>query len=67
MQPLGYDRRNGAGPAFDKVVKGQDLIEDAASKNIELDPKPGIEVQKISDAIIDAPPEVIKMAAEAMK
>jgi tripartite-type tricarboxylate transporter receptor subunit TctC len=69
MMPPGVpkDRLDAMRAAFDKMVADPVTIKDAASKNLELDPTPGIAVQKISDAIIDAPPDVIQMAAEAMK
>lgn len=69
MMPPGVpkERVDAMRQAFDKAVKDPALIKDAASKNLELDPTPGIEVQKISDSIVGAPPEIIQLATEAMK
>jgi hypothetical protein len=69
MTPPGVPRErvDALRTAFDQAVKDPALIKDAAGKNLELDPTPGIAVQKISDSIVGAPPEIIQMAAEAMK
>jgi tripartite-type tricarboxylate transporter receptor subunit TctC len=69
MMPPGVprDRVDALRAAFDRAVEDPALIKDAAGKNLELDPTPGIEVQKISDSIVNAPPEIIRLAAEAMK
>jgi hypothetical protein len=35
--------------------------------NVELDPKPGLMTQAISDAILATPPDVVKSAIEINK
>jgi tripartite-type tricarboxylate transporter receptor subunit TctC len=50
--------------AFDQLVKDPDFVRQAAEMGAELDPKSGLETQAISDAILAAPPDVIKSAIE---
>lgn len=52
---------------FDKMVTDPEMIELAAKRSLELDPTPGVEVQKIVDQIINAPKELIEKATAAMK
>ena len=51
---------------FDKMVRDPEMIELARKRNLELDPTPGAELQKIVDQIITAPRELIEKAAKAM-
>lgn len=52
---------------FDKMVTDPEMIELAAKRSLELDPTPGVEVQKIVDRIINAPKDLIAKATAAMK
>lgn len=51
--------------AFDKVVKDPALIADAEKRAIYLEPVPGVEVQKASDAIIHTPKDIVDITAKA--
>ena len=53
--------------AFDEMVKDPLFIMQGESAGAELDPAPGVDVQKISDAIVATPKEIIDMAAAAQK
>jgi tripartite-type tricarboxylate transporter receptor subunit TctC len=53
--------------AFDEMVKDPLFIMQAERAGAELDPTPGVEVQKISDAIVATPKEIIDLAASAQK
>jgi tripartite-type tricarboxylate transporter receptor subunit TctC len=53
--------------AFDEMVKDPMFIMQAERASAELDPAPGVDVQKISDAIVATPKEIIDMAAAAQK
>lgn len=61
------DRVNYLRGAFDRMVKDPELIAAAEKRGLELDPTPGIEVQKISDAIITSPKALVDAAAKAMQ
>jgi tripartite-type tricarboxylate transporter receptor subunit TctC len=50
--------------AFDQLVKDPDFLRQAAEMGVELDPKPGLETQAISDSILATSPDVIKSAME---
>jgi tripartite-type tricarboxylate transporter receptor subunit TctC len=50
--------------AFDLLMKDADFLRQAGEMGLELDPKSGLEVQAISDAILATPPDVIKSALE---
>lgn len=52
---------------FDKMVADPVMIELATKRGLELDPTPGVEVQKIVERIINAPKDLIEKAAQAMK
>ena len=52
---------------FDKMVSDPEMIELATKRGLELDPTPGVEVQKIVDQIINAPKDLIEKAAAVMK
>jgi tripartite-type tricarboxylate transporter receptor subunit TctC len=51
--------------AFDAMVKDPEFLAEAERRSLEIDPTPGAEVQKISEDIINAPPELIEKAAKA--
>jgi tripartite-type tricarboxylate transporter receptor subunit TctC len=53
--------------AFDEMVKDPQFIEQAEHMGAELDPTPAVEIQKISDAIVLTPKEIIDLAAAAQK
>ena len=53
--------------AFDLLVKDPEFLRQAAEMGLELDPKPGSEIQSISDAILATPSDVIKSALEIGK
>jgi tripartite-type tricarboxylate transporter receptor subunit TctC len=53
--------------AFDQVVKDPEFIRQADRAGAEVDPTPGIEVQKISDAIVATPKDVIDTAILAQR
>jgi tripartite-type tricarboxylate transporter receptor subunit TctC len=53
--------------AFDQVVKDPEFLLQAERGGVEVDPTPGIEIQKISDAIATTPKDVIDMAINAQK
>jgi len=53
--------------AFDQMVKDPDFLAQAEHAGAEIDPTPGIEIQKISDAIAATPKDIIDMAAAAEK
>jgi tripartite-type tricarboxylate transporter receptor subunit TctC len=53
--------------AFDQVVKDPEFIRQADRTGLELDPTPGIEIQRISAAILATPKDIIDMAATAEK
>ena len=51
--------------AFDQMVKDPEFIKQADRTGLELDPTPGIEIQKISAAILATPKDIIDMATAA--
>jgi tripartite-type tricarboxylate transporter receptor subunit TctC len=53
--------------AFDQLVKDPEFIKQANRAGAEVDPTPGIEVQKISDAVVATPKEIIDMAVIAQR
>jgi tripartite-type tricarboxylate transporter receptor subunit TctC len=53
--------------AFDQVVVDTDFLADAQKRSIYIEPTPGAEVQKTSDAIIRTPKEVIDVVAKAFE
>jgi tripartite-type tricarboxylate transporter receptor subunit TctC len=53
--------------AFDEMVKDPQFIEQAEHMGAELDPTPAVEIQKISDAIVLTPKEIIDLATAAQK
>lgn len=61
------DRIEALRAAFDKTVKDPEFIADAKKRGAELDPTPGVEVQKASLAIINSPKDVIELATKGMQ
>ena len=53
--------------AFDNAMKDPDLLAQATKLNIEIDPTPGDEVQKISLGILDTPKRIVDLAINAAK
>lgn len=53
--------------AFDDMVKDPAFIADAERASAELDPTPGVEVQRISDEIIATPKDIVQIAIDAGK
>jgi hypothetical protein len=49
------------------VVKDPEFIKQADRTGLELDPTPGIEIQRISAAILATPKDIVDMAAVAEK
>lgn len=52
---------------FDKMTADPAMIEMATKRGLELEPTPGEQVQKFSDAIVKTPPDVVEKAAQAFK
>ena len=48
--------------AFDEMVKDPSFIMQAERAGAELDPTPGVDIQKISDAIVATPKEIVDLA-----
>jgi tripartite-type tricarboxylate transporter receptor subunit TctC len=53
--------------AFDRMVKDPEFVAQAERTGLELDPTPGVEIQKVSAAILATPKDIIAMAAAAEK
>jgi tripartite-type tricarboxylate transporter receptor subunit TctC len=53
--------------AFDQVVKDPAFIADAAKRGAELDPTSGGDVQRISEAIVNTPQDIIQMSIDGLK
>ena len=53
--------------AFDEMVKDPSFVMQAERAGAELDPTPGVDIQKISDAIVATPKEIIDLAAAVQK
>jgi tripartite-type tricarboxylate transporter receptor subunit TctC len=53
--------------AFDEMVKDPEFIMQAERMGAELDPTPGVEIQRVSDAIVLTPKEILDLAAAAQK
>jgi hypothetical protein len=59
------DRLAALRAAFDKVVLDKDFLADAQKRSIYIEPTPGAEVQKHSDAIIKTPKDIVDVIAKA--
>jgi len=64
-QNIPADRLAALRAAFDKVVVDKDFLADAAKRSIYIEPTPGAEVQKYSDAIIRTPKNIVNLVAKA--
>jgi tripartite-type tricarboxylate transporter receptor subunit TctC len=53
--------------AFDQVVHDKDFLADANKRGIYIEPTPGAEVQKYSDAIIKTPKDIVGLVAKAFE
>ena len=53
--------------AFDKAMADPILRKNAAATNLEIDPTPGPTVQRISEAILDTPSDIVKLAIKAVQ
>lgn len=53
--------------AFDKMVADPEMIETAAKRSLELDPTPGIAIDKAVRNIVKAPKDLIEAAQKAQK
>jgi len=61
------DRIDALRAAFDKLVKDPEFLADAKKRGAEIDPSPGVEVQKASLAIVQTPNVIVERAAKAME
>jgi hypothetical protein len=52
--------------AFDRMVRDQAFMADAAKRNLDLEPAPGATVQGYSIAIVNAPADLVEGALQAM-
>ncbi len=64
-QNIPADRLAALRAAFDKVVVDKDFLADAAKRSIYIEPTPGADVQKYSDAIIRTPKNIVNLVAKA--
>jgi tripartite-type tricarboxylate transporter receptor subunit TctC len=53
--------------AFDKLVKDPDFLRDAERIKAEIDPTPGVEVQKFALDILKTPKDIVDRANKAME
>jgi tripartite-type tricarboxylate transporter receptor subunit TctC len=53
--------------AFDKAMTDPILLKDANNTNLEIDPTPGPAVQRISEAMLDTPNDIVKLAIKAVQ
>ena len=49
------------------MVKDPEFIADAVKRRAELDPLPGVEVQQISDGMVNAQKPIVQMAIDGLK
>lgn len=61
------DRIDALRAAFDKMVKDPDLLKDAAKTKTPIEPKSGVEVQRISDGILNTPKKLLDLAEQAIQ
>jgi tripartite-type tricarboxylate transporter receptor subunit TctC len=64
-QNIPADRLAALRAAFDKVVLDKDFLADADKRSIYIEPTPGADVQKYSDAIVKTPKDIIDLVAKA--
>jgi len=53
--------------AFDEVVRDKEFLAEAQRRSIYIEPVPGAEVQKVSDAIVATPKDVVDRVAKAFE
>ena len=53
--------------AFDKAMTDPILLKTANATNLEIDPTPGPAVQRISEAILNTPSDIVKLAVKAVQ
>ncbi len=53
--------------AFDQLVKDPEFLKEAQRVKAEIDPTPGVEVQKVVEGILGAPKDIIDKASKAME
>jgi tripartite-type tricarboxylate transporter receptor subunit TctC len=64
-QNVPADRLAALRDAFDKVVADPDFLADARTRSVYIEPTPGIEVQKRSDALVKTPKAIVDLVAKA--
>jgi tripartite-type tricarboxylate transporter receptor subunit TctC len=64
---LPEDRAHALRDAFDATMKDPDFLADAKLNDLEVRPVSGAEMQQLVSEIYRTPPEVVKMAADAIK
>ena len=64
-QNVPADRLAALRAAFDKVVVDKDFLADADKRSIYIEPTPGAQVQKYSDAIVKTPKDMVSLVAKA--
>ena len=64
-QNIPADRLAALRAAFDKLVVDKDFLADAVKRSLYIEPTPGAEVQKYSDAIIKTPKNIVNLVAKA--
>jgi tripartite-type tricarboxylate transporter receptor subunit TctC len=64
-QSVPGDRVAALRAAFDQVVTDKDFLAEAQKRSIYIEPTPGVEVQKHSDAIIQTPKSIVDLVAKA--
>jgi tripartite-type tricarboxylate transporter receptor subunit TctC len=64
---VAQDRIDVLRAAFDKAMTDPLLLKNAADTNLEIDPTPGPAVQRISEAILDTPSDIVKLAIKAVQ
>src|SRR5260370_17918996 len=65
-QNVPADRVAALRAAFDKVVVDKDFLADAQKRSIYIQPTPGAEVHKSTDAIIKTPSTIAHLAPNAL-
>jgi tripartite-type tricarboxylate transporter receptor subunit TctC len=53
--------------AFDKAMTSPALLKEAANTKLEIDPAPGVTVQRISEAMLDTPNDIVSLAIKAVQ
>jgi tripartite-type tricarboxylate transporter receptor subunit TctC len=61
------DRIDALRAAFDKAMADPILLKNANDANLEIDPTPGPAVQRIGEAILDTPGDIVKLAVKAVQ